>query len=408
MSNALEHIAGWEAAGLIDRATADRLRAAADPAAGRDATDAVGPTGRLDTIAHPRSAVSALFGPSVTISEVFAYLGGAFLLAAWSSLMTRSNGTSGEPGVVLGVMALLAAGVLGVLGLRLMSGGERASRASGVAFLLVSAYVATAAGAFGNAAGLDWPVLGVVGSAVGLAAAIALRVIHPSVLTQVGVLTWITGLGISLLSWLQASFFPEDFSPETGLPTAAGPDPLILVVANAAWWLATAVIVALIGLREARIAERAADQGAGRRAAISRFWAGLTAVIGLASALSRSATLANGEYGRVVEPWIGDVALLVLAAVLVERAFRRDATSFIYAAALALLIALTDFNLTYLSDSTEVALLIEGLILLAVGVAADRLRRRVGRDGGSPVDASAEEARPADREPNPLIRGETL
>ena len=86
MSDATEHIAGWEAAGLIDRATADRLRAASDPTAVDD-TQAVGKTGVTGgrgTVAHPRSAVSALFGPSVTIAEVFAYLGGAFLLAAWS------------------------------------------------------------------------------------------------------------------------------------------------------------------------------------------------------------------------------------------------------------------------------------------------------------------------------------
>ena len=101
-------------------------------------------------------------------------------------------------------------------------------------------------------------------------------------------------------------------------------------------------------------------------------------MLGLSQAISRSAGLANGEYGRVVEPWIGDLALVVLSAILVERAFRRDATSFIYAAALGLMIALTDFNVTYLSGSTEVALLIEGLILLAVGVVADRLRRRIG------------------------------
>jgi hypothetical protein len=415
MSDATEHIAGWEAAGLIDRVTADRLRAAGDPAAvrGTQGAGTTGTTGRLDTGAHPRSAASVLFGPSVTISEVFAYLGGAFLLAAWSSFMTRSNGPNGEPGVVLGAMALLAAGVLGVIGLRLMGGGERASRASGVAFLLVSTYVATAAAAFGNAAGLDWPAIGVVASTVGLATALALRVVHPSALTQVGVLSWITGLGISLLAWLQVTFFPENFSPETGLPTATGPDPVILLVANAAWWLATAVIIALIGLREARIADRNADPGAGRRAAISRFWAGLTAVIGLATAISRSAALANGEYGRVVEPWVGDLALLALSAILVERAFRRDATSFIYAAALGLLIALTDFNLTYLSDSTEVALLIEGLILLAVGVAADRLRRRIGRDDAPKLDAPKLDAPdagppPRDAEQNPVLNGEPL
>jgi hypothetical protein len=400
MSDATEHIAGWEAAGLIDRETADRLRAASDSSGVRDMPAS-------NTTGHPRSAAAALFGPSVTISEVFAYLGGAFLLAAWSSFMARSE-QGGEAGVVLGAMALLAAGVLGVIGLRLMGGGERASRASGVAFLLVSTYVATAAAAFGNAVGLDWPALGVVGSVAGLATAIALRVLHPAALTQVGVLAWLTGLGLSTLSWLQATLFPENFSPETGLPTSTGPDPLLLVLATAAWWLATAVGIALIGLREARIADRDADPGAGRRAAISRFWAGIVAVLGLAQAVSRSTSFANGEYGRVIEPWIGDLALVALSVILVERAFRRDATSFIYAAALGLLIALTDFNVTYLSGSTEVALLIEGLILLGVGVVANRLRRRIGRD--DTPKAVVPDVEPPAREPEPqsVLNGEPL
>jgi hypothetical protein len=88
-----------------------------------------------------------------------------------------------------------------------------------------------------------------------------------------------------------------------------------------------------------------------------------------------------GDYGRVLEPWIGDAALLVLAAILVERAFRRDANAYVFAAALAVVTALTDFNFTYLSSSTEVGLLIEGVILLGAGFAADRLRRRVGSAG---------------------------
>jgi hypothetical protein len=118
----------------------------------------------------------------------------------------------------------------------------------------------------------------------------------------------------------------------------------------------------------------------------------LTAVIGLASAVSRSAFDGPlGEYRRVLEPWIGDLALLILSAILVERAFRRDATSFIYAAALGLIVALTDFNLSYLSNSTELALLIEGLILLGVGYGADRLRRRIGRPGdAAPPESSPE------------------
>src|SRR6185503_13920423 len=166
-------------------------------------------------------------------------------------------------------------------------------------------------------------------------------------------LAFLTSLGVSALAWLQFTLFPENFSPDTCLSTPTGPDPLLLVAATAAWWLVTAVGIALIGLREARIADRDGDPGAGRRAAISRFWAGIVAVLGLAQAVSRSTSFANGEYGRVVEPWIGDLALLALSAILVERAFRRDATSFIYAAALGLIIALSDFNLTYLSDTTE-------------------------------------------------------
>jgi hypothetical protein len=399
MSDAIEHIAGWEAAGLIDRATADRLRAASEPS--------TAPALHTTRTTAPRSAASALFGPSVTISEVFAYLGGGFLLAAWSTFMARTNGPNGDTSILFGIMSLAAAGVLYALGLRLMSGGERGSRAAGVAFLLTATYAGTAAAAFADVAGLEWPALGVIGSAVGLATAIVLRVVHPSVLTQVGVLGGLTALGLSLLSWLQVTLFPEDFSPVTGLPTSTGPDPLLLVLATAAWWLATAVVIALIGLREARIADRNADPAAGRRAAVSRFWAGLVAVIGLWQAISRSAPHADGSYGRVVEPWIGDLALLVLAAILVERAFRRDATSFIYAAALGLLIALTDFNLAYLSGSTEVALLVEGLILLAVGVAADRLRRRIGRDDAPTLD-TPEVGPPPRGEPDPVPNGEAV
>ena len=63
-----------------------------------------------------------------------------------------------------------------------------------------------------------------------------------------------------------------------------------------------------------------------------------------------------------------------------RRAFRRGANTFVYAAALALIIALTDFNFSYLSDSTEVGLLIEGLILLGAGFAVSKLRQRIGGD----------------------------
>ena len=137
------------------------------------------------------------------------------------------------------------------------------------------------------------------------------------------------------------------------------------------------MVIGLIGLYEARPARRG-DPAAARRAAISRFWAGVVAVVGLAMAMNRSAPASDGDYERVITPWVGQLSILILCAILLERAFRRDATAYVYAAALGLIIALSDFNFTYLSDTTEVGLVIEGAILLGVGFAADRLRRRIG------------------------------
>ena len=131
------------------------------------------------------------------------------------------------------------------------------------------------------------------------------------------------------------------------------------------------MVVGLVGLAEAREATAPDDPAGLRRAAVCRFWAGLVAVIGLATAVMRSGALPDGRYGRILEPWIGILAMLILSGVLLERAFRRDATSFIYAAALGLIVALTDFNVSYLSDAPEVALFLEGVILLAVGFAAN-------------------------------------
>jgi hypothetical protein len=118
---------------------------------------------------------------------------------------------------------------------------------------------------------------------------------------------------------------------------------------------------------------------------VTRLWAGLVAVIGLASAVTRSSYDSAAGYARAIEPWVGDLAIILLAAILVERAFRRDASTYVYAAALGLMIALTDFNFTYLSSSTDVGLLIEGIILLVAGIGADRLRRRIGRVEPAPT-----------------------
>jgi len=141
------------------------------------------------------------------------------------------------------------------------------------------------------------------------------------------------------------------------------------------------MVIGLIGLREAGARD---DPLALRRAAVSRFWAGITAVIGMSTAVTRTVYDGDDFSHQVLEPWVGVAALLILSAVLVERAFRRDATSYIYAAALGLIVALSYFNLNYLSDSQELALLLEGIILLGVGFGADRLRRRIGQGPTEP------------------------
>jgi|GEM_PF-1772137 hypothetical protein len=383
MSDAAEHVAAWEAAGLIDRTTADRLRAA-------DIGE-VEPIDRGLIDKRPGtsgvSGASALFGPAVAIAEVFGYLGGAFLLAAWFAWIGSLSANMDQASLILGIGWAVAALTLVALGTVLHRSDERRRRAGGVAFLIAIATAGGAAASLASGAGLGWPHLAVIGSAVALALSISLRAFHPSVLTQIGLLSAFTTFAASLLAWLEQVIYPSAPFSEASLP-GTGPDPMLLVVGSAAWWLAAAALIGLIGLGESRAAERGDDLAAVRRAGTSRLWGGFVAIIGLATAVSRSDYLVDGSYARVLEPWVGDMGLLIVSGVLIERAFRREATSYIYAAALGLIVGLSDFNFAYLSDSTESGLFVEGIILLGAGVAADRLRRRVGR----PADPTLGEA----------------
>lgn len=146
---------------------------------------------------------------------------------------------------------------------------------------------------------------------------------------------------------------------------------------QAAWWLLFGLGVGYLGLLEQRRARAFDDGTAYRRAALTRLWAGLAAVVGLSVAMRMDEMTSEYVSVRVVPPVLGDVAILLLCAVLIERAFRREATPFLWAAALGMVIALTDLNVSYIAGNTWVALLIEGAILLAVGVSADHLRRVV-------------------------------
>ena len=389
MDQVLDRIAAWEAAGLIDAATAERLRAAETAQTRREAADTK-PAAAVAPARRGPSSVAAIFGPGVAIGEMFAYLGGAFLLGAYETFVVRAGGFGAGSELPVAVGWALAAIALGTVGLVLSDGDDRRRRAAGVMFALSVAHAGSAGAAMASLAGIEWPGAGVSGAALASAVAIGLRRLHPALLTQVALLVSVTTFAGLLLSWLESVVVPQRRFDDIGNPVpVGGPDPLLLVLVSAAWWLVLALIVGLIGLREASAADE--DPAAGRRASLTRLWAGLVAVIGLATSVTRSDYIYDpvaGNYGRVIEPWIGDLAILVLAAVLVERAFRRDASTFVYAAALGLMIALSDFNFTYLSSSTELGLLIEGVILLGAGVGADRLRRRIGREEPEPEIAA--------------------
>jgi hypothetical protein len=388
MEQVAERIEAWEATGLIDPATASRLRLAEAERSAEPTAAAQSQTGRSSAgHASPRrgpTSMASIFGPGVTIGEMFAYLGGTFLLGAYETFVFRPASVDGPQYLAMTTGPAAAAVALALFGLYLRSGDARRRRAAGVMFALAVLHVGVAGASLGSMASLGWPAVGVVGAAVATVAAIGVRLLHPALLTQVALLASITSFAGLSISWLQAvAFPPQDFDISGQLALQAGPNPLILVAISAAWWLALAVIIGLIGLREAGMADD--DAVAGRRAAVTRLWAGLVAVIGLASAVTRSSYDSAAGYARAIEPWVGDLAIILLAAILVERAFRRDASTYVYAAALGLMIALTDFNFTYLSSSTDVGLLIEGIILLVAGIGADRLRRRIGRVEPAPT-----------------------
>ncbi|HEY7969582.1 MAG TPA: hypothetical protein VID95_06260 [Candidatus Limnocylindrales bacterium] len=386
MDTVLERIAAWQAAGLIDEATADRLRAAEPP----DTQEPAAPP-RHSSVA---AAAGSFFGPTPTIVEMFGYLGALFLIAAWSAFMVRIAGSSestGSNATVLAAGAAVAAAVLLGIGVALRNGEARRRRAGGAAILFATFAAIGAGGFLGQGLGLSPATSAIVAAATGFVVATLGRIVLPSVTTQAAFLLALTSLGYAVLVWLQPQSREADFG--LGGTEPAG-DVVTMVIVPAIGWLLLAVGLGALGLAEAG----APGAPAQRRAGLTRLWAGLVAVAGVATSVFTTGSLGNGDYGRLLEPWIGELAVLVVSLVLVERAFRRESSAFILAAAIGLITALTDFNFTYLTSSTDVGLLVEGLILIGAGVAADRLRRRIDRsreappDDATPLDGAPAEA----------------
>jgi hypothetical protein len=363
----IERIEAWAAAGLIDQSTAVRLHAAE---AARDAGPARDDTGRRG------------LNIEIGAGEFFAYLGGGFLLAAYHWL----TGQFGGEQIHLAAGAAIAAIVALIAGAWLHGRPGAAGRAAGV-LVLVAGSEAFGAGTLGTLAVDSSSALSaIVGSMAWLAVAVLGRVAAPGLLSQFG---WITAF--TSLAWSSAErigflvFGDQRFDPMSG---TYAPEPL-RQLGLAACLCAAAAVLVVVSVREQRAADESGRSAPRRRAALTRFWAGLTAICGTASAM-----LTTSPVSSSFEAIVAELIVAFVAAVFLALAIRGNALSYLFPAGLGFLAAFTHFNASYAVEGIGVggALLAEGLALLAVGYLVVVLRRRIaGLPGGPPSSSQPEE-----------------
>jgi cytochrome b561 len=363
-SHVLERIDAWHAAGLIDDATAERLRTAESAAS-------VPSDARPD---NPLQAASAMFGPPVTIVELFAYLGAGFLLAAWHVLAPNNDFSEAPKVIDQSIRWLVPAVAFGVIGLIGRSGSPQLGRAAGVAFAIATIH------AYGLFEGILRPgyldLTEVVVAGLTVLAALAFRRLHPAVLTQLTILGALLLLAAVAFRWLGATVFGADTFDRPAAESTAR------ALMTMAWWLGWAVGLGLLARLEWRIGDDAppsrnpAEEARARRGRVTRLIAGLTAVFAVTSG-----AMVSGIGGRALPAWLGDLAILAVSGILLAIAIRFGALAYLLPAALGLIVALTDLNSQYVVERTGVgvALVVEGLILIGTGLVAERLRRAMAR-----------------------------
>lgn len=390
----LERIEAWEAIGLIDHETADRLRSA----------ERAAPSAEVEVAVRRPSVVAAFFGPALTVAELFAYIGAGFVLAAWHTIVATYAFRDSPLGVPAPALAFLLAQyaipaiILSIAGLFAIGGSERQRRFAGVAFgvatwhIFQTVQVGLQPSEAGFENGLSRDVGAVLAALSAIVAALVYRRVHPAVLTQITFLAAVAFLASRLLQVAEGQWYWPSVSSNGTV------DPILArarVGITIAWWLACALVFGLVARYERRRAEAAPDLddgAAARRAAVSAWAAGLTAIAGTAIAVIQS------DYnGRALEPWLGDLAILAVAVVLLALAFRRGASAYLYPGALGLIVAFTDLNNQYIAGQVGigVALLVEGVILLGAGLFAGRIRRRLDARGRGPEPGSDEPGMPA-------------
>src|SRR5258705_2292800 len=229
----LERIDAWQAAGLIDEATAGRLRDAERDTVASEI--AAMPDVRVN---NPMEAASAMFGPPVSIMELFAYVGAGFLLAAWHVLAPNADFLESPNLVEQSIRWLVPAIAFAVIGIFARGGSPRLNRAAGVAFAIATIH------AYGLFEGslrpgyIDVAEVAVAGLTFVVAA--TFRRIHPAVLTQVTVVGALVLLAAVTFRWLSGVVFGADRFDRPQAEAAA------TAFMTMAWWLAVAVVLGLL------------------------------------------------------------------------------------------------------------------------------------------------------------------
>lgn len=366
-----ERISAWEKAGLIDRETAERLRRA-EAGTGLPSQQPAGPP-------EARPERPADVGPAsgaVIIPELFTYLGALFVLLAWHAALLAD--TSPSPGhsreLLMTAVPAVALSAVGFLLVR--QPGGRPGRAGGVAWLVATWYVVSAVYFGTQWLGLpDEEPEVLLSTACGLAAAAVYRRSYPALATQLALVIGIVYTAWAAMAWLGAALFPWHPGPYNDYMAPTGAAAMARVVLTAVGWWLTAGALGLI----AHLVTADARPGADGRRALSRLAVGFTAVFGTTSAIAMTEPVADTwTWQRVLPPVLGDLLLIVVCAVLVLVGGRLRSTTYLWPAALGIVVALTDLNASYVAGSNlSTALFGEGLILFGVAMATWWIRRRM-------------------------------
>ena len=270
----VRRIDAWEAAGLIDPETAERLRGAeADAGPEPEAAEARAPgVGRAVGI----TAVG------ITAVELFVYLGAAFVLGAWYALVASTSPSWEDSSARFAAAGLVAAIALALMGVAMAGRDARFRRAAGVAFLAALPNLGAGVYLLADTLHPDVypapPTNALVASIVVLVAALAARRLVPALTTQLGLAVSVATAGAFAMRWLDAVLLPrggQEWDPRPIDETAA----LVRVVLSMAWWWAVAAVMALLLVI---LDPRPRTEG---RTRLGRVAVGLTAVLGTTSAV---------------------------------------------------------------------------------------------------------------------------